>query len=113
MAKRYEPSLLAKYLGDTPPARVLDYFLMNKRWDASMQDVADWTGLSRNTVKRFVQYFERLNVLRFTRSLGRAKLYHLSEDNPAIDHMIELDMKLSHDYAHSLQGTPVPVAKKR
>ncbi|HLC51397.1 MAG TPA: hypothetical protein VJH90_03430 [archaeon] len=78
-----------------------------------MQDVADWTDLSRNTVRKVIDYFERLNILGLTRSLGRAKMYHLSEDNPAVDHMIELDMKLSHDYAHNLQGTPVPVTRKK
>lgn len=46
----YEKSLFVKYLGDSPYIRVLDYFIANDIYDCSLQDVADATDLSRNSV---------------------------------------------------------------
>ena len=51
----YEKSLFAKYLGDSPYIRVLDYFIANDIYDCSLQDVADATQLSRKTAPKAVE----------------------------------------------------------
>ena len=58
----YEKSLFVKYLGDSPYIRVLDYFIANDIYDCSLQDVADATELSRNTVRKIIKEMLELKI---------------------------------------------------
>ena len=72
---RYEKSVFVKYLGDSSYIRVLDYFIANDAYDCSLQDVADETELSRNTVRKIIKEMLELEIIKPTRNVGRAKMF--------------------------------------
>jgi len=99
----YEKSLFAKYLGDSPYIRVLDYFIANDIYDCSLQDVADATELSRNTVRKIIKEMLELKIIKLTRNVGRAKMFQINKGNEYVNHLIRLDFSLSKRYSETLK----------
>ena len=91
----YEKSILVNCIGDTPYARVLDYFLSNHVFDCSVQDVAEYTELARNTVRNAVDEMLAAKVIVRTRDVGRAVMYKLNVQNPEVKLLMEFDMKMT------------------
>ncbi|MDO8339409.1 MAG: hypothetical protein Q7T16_02015 [Candidatus Burarchaeum sp.] len=91
----YEKSILVGCLGDTPYVRVLDYFISNHIFDCSVQDMAEYTELARNTVKNIVDELLDADLVVKTRNVGRAVMYKLNLQNPEVKLLLEFDMKMS------------------
>lgn len=108
----YEKSLFVKYLGDSPYIRVLDYLIANDIYDCSLQDVANATELSRNTVRRVVKEMLELEIIKPTRSVGRARMFQINKGNAYVRHLINLDISLSKQYSDALEGKVEAVAEK-
>jgi len=108
----YEKSLFVEYLGGSPYIRVLDYFIANDIYDCSLQDVADGTGLSRNTVRRAVTEMLELGIIRPTRRVGRARMFQINRENEYVNHLMELDLRLSKQYSDALERKAEAVAEK-
>ncbi|RLI43993.1 hypothetical protein DRO69_08390 [Candidatus Bathyarchaeota archaeon] len=100
---KYEKSLFVKYLGDSPYIRVLDYFIANDIYDCSLQDVADATELSRNTVRKVIKEMLELKIIKPTRNVGRAKMFQINKENEYVKHLIKLDISLSKQYSDTLE----------
>ena len=98
----YEKSLFVKYLGDSPYIRVLDYFIANDIYDCSLQDIADATGLSRNTIRKALKEMLSLDLIKPTREVGKAKLFQINKNNDYVKHLVELDRHLSKEPLNSL-----------
>jgi DNA-binding transcriptional regulator YhcF (GntR family) len=99
----YEKSLFVKYLGDSPYIRVLDYFIANDVYDCSLQDVADATELSRNTVRKATKEMLELKIIKLTRNVGRAKMFQINRENEYVRHLIKLDLSLSKQYSGTME----------
>jgi DNA-binding transcriptional regulator YhcF (GntR family) len=99
----YEKSLFVKYLGDSPYIRVLDYFIANDAYDCSLQDVADATELSRNTVRKATKEMLELKIIKLTRNVGRAKMFQINRENEYVKHLIKLDLSLSKQYSDTME----------
>ena len=108
----YEKSLFVKYLGDSPYIRVLDYFIANDIYDCSLQDVADATELSRNTVRKAIKEMQELKIIKPTRNVGRAKMFQINKENEYVRHLIRLDLSLSKQYSDTLEGKVQVLAEK-
>jgi len=109
----YEKSFFVKYLGDSPYIRVLDYFIANDIYDCSLQDVADATDLSRNTIRKTIQEMLELKIIKPTRNVGRAKMFQINKTNQYVRHLIKLDRNLSKLYSDTLQRRVLAVAEKQ
>jgi DNA-binding transcriptional regulator GbsR (MarR family) len=96
---KYEKSLFVEYLGDSPYVRVLDYFIMNDTFDCSLQDIADYTGLSRNTITKVLRQMLKLDIIIKTREIGRANMTQLNKSNPYVAYLKTLDLNLSKLYS--------------
>jgi hypothetical protein len=99
----YERSLFVEYLGDSPYIRVLDYFVMNDLFDCSMQDVVEHTRLSRNTARKVLNEMLKLDLLKRTRTIGRAKLYQINKSNPYVKYLTALDHDMTKQYMRNLK----------
>jgi len=98
----YENRLFVKYLGDSPYIRVLDYFVANDIYDCSLQDIADATELSRNTIRKVVKEMLNLDLIKPTREVGKAKLFQINKSNEYVKHLMELDRHLSEEHLNSI-----------
>jgi len=108
----YEKSLFVKYLGDSPYIRVLDYFIANDTYDCSLQDVADATELSRNTVRKATKEMLELKIIKMTRNVGRAKMFQINRENEYVKHLIKLDLSLSKQYSNTMERKAEAMSEK-
>jgi len=108
----YEKSLFVKYLGASPYIRVLDYFIANEIYDCSIQDITDATELSRNTVRKVIKEMLKLDIIKPTRNVGRAKMFQINKENEYVRHLIKLDLSLSKRYSDTLETKVQLITKK-
>ncbi len=86
--------IFIRMLGDTPKVRILNYLIKYRGLDFSMSDIARNSGVGWATLSRLWPSFVKLKVVVLTREIGKAKLYKLNEDNPAVKELIDVYKKL-------------------
>ena len=89
-----EQSIFIKVLGDTPKIRILNYLIKYRGLDYSMSDIARNSNVGWATLSRLWNELIKLNIILKTREIGKAKLFKLNEENPAVVVLIELYKKL-------------------
>jgi predicted DNA-binding protein YlxM (UPF0122 family) len=87
-------SLFISFIGDSPTARIIDYLLTNRELDFSMTDIAKNSKVGRATLYRVWDDLIRNNVIMYTRTIGKAKLFRLNSGNIKIKKLIEIDNTL-------------------
>lgn len=87
-------SIFIKVLGDTPKVRILNYLIKYRGLDYSMSDIARNSGVGWATLSRLWDGFVKLKIVAPTREIGKAKLFKINEDNPAVLELIEVYKKL-------------------
>ena len=70
--------------GDSPMLRVMDFLIVNEDFDYSMTDIAAQSGVGYSTLKLFWKKLEESKIVKQTRVVGKAKMYRLNFDNPAV-----------------------------
>ena len=86
-----DESTLITFLGDTPVIRVLDFLLTERDLDFFLTEMAEQSGIGRTTLYRIWDILLRSAIVVPTRIIGKAKLYKLNANHPAIRKLIELD----------------------
>ena len=81
--------------GDSPTAKVLDFFIDNQEFDYSLTDIAKGAEIAWSTLHEFWPNMVKLGVVRKTRKIGRAELYKLNLENPLVKKLIEIDTLVS------------------
>ncbi len=89
-----ERAIFIRMLGDTPRVRIFNYLIKYRGLDFSMSDIARNSGVGWATLSRLWPSLIKLKVIVLTREVGRAKLYKLNEDNPAVNELIGVYQKL-------------------
>lgn len=128
-------TLLIKCLGSSPVIQIIDFFLDNRLFDYSKNEIIDNLNIGRATFFKYWQEMEKFSIVQPTRKIGmwlRAKgsqtyvratkslchkstLYKLSEKNEIVKKLIALDSVLCEqamDMAYKEQvreKLPVPV----
>ena len=85
-----QTTIFKETLGDTPIIRVLDFLIEGRGLDYSLSDIAENSNIGWTTLHRIWDKMLRLNIVKPTREIGRAKLFKLNEDNPAVKDIIKL-----------------------
>jgi len=67
--------------GTSPLMRVLDFLVVNEEFDYSMKDIARLSGVGYATLKLMWPRLERNQIIRQTRTIGKAKMYRLNRGN--------------------------------
>ncbi len=86
--------IFIRILGDTPKIRILNYLIRVRGLDFSMSDIARNSNVGWATLSRMWKELVELKVVTMTRKVGRAKLYTLNEENPAVIKLVEVYRKL-------------------
>lgn len=92
---RSDESLLMKVLGRTPEIRLIDFFLDNPLFDFSKREIMEALGMTKRTLYRALPKLEREGIIIVSRKIGRAKLYKVNMDSPAVQRLRELERTLS------------------
>lgn len=83
-------SLFLRTFGDSPLLRVLDFFMVYEDFDYSMVDIARNSGVGYSTLKLFWSDLAKYNIVKQTRTIGKAKLYQLNKQNPVVQQFRKL-----------------------
>ena len=85
-----ETSVFREALGDTPIIRVLDFLIGGRGLDYSLTDIAENSNIGWTTLHRIWDRLIKFGMVVPTREIGRAKLYKLNAENPAVKDLIRL-----------------------
>jgi hypothetical protein len=85
-----ETTIFREALGDSPVIRVLDFLIEGRGLDYSLTDIAENANIGWMTLHRMWDNLLRLNIVVPTREIGRAKLFKLNQENPAVEKLIKL-----------------------
>ena len=107
-----EQSIFIKILGDTPKIRILNYLIKYRGLDYSMSDIARNSNVGWATLSRLWKELIKLNIIVKTREIGKAKLFKLNEENPAVMELIELYKKLLHQETENYFAKKIKVKVK-
>src|SRR3989344_9457194 len=86
----YRKTAFVESLGNSPLIRILDYLIEGRELDYSLTDISENAHVSWSTLHRIWGNLEKYKWIKFSRPIGRAKLYRLNTENPAVKHLIEL-----------------------
>ena len=84
-----ETAIFRETLGDSPMIRVLDFLIEGRGLDYSLTDIAENANIGWTTLHRMWDTLLRLNMVVPTREIGRAKLFKLNQENPAVERLIK------------------------
>jgi len=85
-----ETTIFREALGDSPVIRVLDFLIEGRGLDYSLTDITENANIGWTTLHRIWDKLLQLNIVISTREIGRAKLFKLNEENPAVEKLIKL-----------------------
>jgi hypothetical protein len=105
-----QKSSLVEFLGDTPLIRVVDFFIENSIFDYTKKDIAENAGISRASLYKIWPTLEKYELVKESRKIGKTTLYKLKRENPVVKKLIELDLKISKEYA-GISGVPKPATQ--
>jgi len=90
-----ETSLLLRTLGNTAELRILDFLLDNPKFDFSRKEIREAIGSTKRTLSEKIPKLEEQGLIRVSRKIGRAKLYKINLENPAVQAFRTLERSLS------------------
>lgn len=85
-----ETTIFREALGDSPVIRVLDFLIEGRGLDYSLTDIADNANIGWTTLHRIWDNLLKLEMVKPTRKIGRAKLFKLNEENLAVKELIKV-----------------------
>ena len=94
-----EKSLFVQLLGDVPLIRVIDVLIENSIFDYTKTEIARNAGISRASLYNIWQTLEDYKLIKKSRKIGNTVLYKLNKENPVVQKLIELDLKISKEFA--------------
>lgn len=85
-----ETTIFREALGNSPVIRVLDFLIEGRGLDYSLSDIAENSNIGWTTLHRIWDKLIKLEIVKQTREIGRAKLFKLNEENPVVKELIKL-----------------------
>lgn len=79
-----EKSIFLQVFGDSPKLRIIDFLVVHSEFDYAMKEIALKSGVGYSTLRLFWNDLLKNNIVKFTRTLGKAKLYRLNRNNPVV-----------------------------
>jgi hypothetical protein len=75
---------LKHVFGDKPIPSILDFMMVHRHWDYPLSAIAEATGVSYRTLQAAVPLLVKRELLKETREVGKAKMYAINFDSPAV-----------------------------
>lgn len=84
MAYPEESSILLEIFGDSPKLRLLNIFIENPYFDFTREELIKELGMSKLTVYKYIKEMGRMEIIKISRKIGKAVLFKLNRENPAV-----------------------------
>jgi len=89
-----DKTLLLRCLGNSPVLQIIDFFLDNRLFDYSKNEIVENLRMGRATFFKYWGEAERMNIAKPTRKVGKSTLYKLNEKNEVVRKLMALDSAL-------------------
>jgi MarR-like DNA-binding transcriptional regulator SgrR of sgrS sRNA len=90
-----EQGVFERLISGPATARLLDFFVTYKDFDYSETDIAELADVSPKTVIKELAKFELTGLVKFTRNVGRAKMYRLDVNSQTAKALQQLAFALA------------------
>ncbi|MBU1076428.1 MAG: ArsR family transcriptional regulator [Spirochaetes bacterium] len=100
-------SIFREIMGDSPRNRILDFLITFKDYDYSMSDIAENSGVGWSTLNLFWKDLEKYEIVKFTRNVGKAKMYKLNDSNPIVKKIMEMHWTIIKNQTHEQQKVSI------
>src|SRR3989344_8074924 len=97
-----ETTIFREALGNSPVIRVLEYLIEGRGLDYSLTDIAENANVGWTTLHRIWDNLVTLQMVKHTRVIGKAKLFKLNQENPAVKDLVKLFDTLIHQETEKL-----------
>jgi predicted transcriptional regulator len=81
-SEKVQKGVFERLISEPATARLLNFFVTYKDFDYSETDIANLADVSPKTVIKELAKFELAGLVKFTRNVGRAKMYRLLVNSP-------------------------------
>jgi len=85
-----EESIFIEYFGKTPFIKILDFLIVGKDFDYSMTEIAEGAGVGWSAFSKAWNVFVKKGIVKYTRNIGKARLYKLNLENPLVQKIIQI-----------------------
>ena len=89
------PSMLEEIVGSKAKVRTLMFLLQHPIFEYTIQDIVENTGLSRISVAKALETFQKYKIVVKTRRVGRIEFYQIDLSNPLVDGFLDLNKKFA------------------
>lgn len=93
--KTHDPATLERLFGSSAATRILDQLTLFHDYDYSKIDIARNSEVSFPHALREIEKLEKLEIVKKTRTIGRAQMYKLNTENPAIKLLLRFKFELA------------------
>jgi len=107
-----ENSLFAGFFGGGTRLRVMDFLIGNSIFDYTKTDIAKNSDVSRASLYSVWPQLERYEIVKASRKIGNTTLYRLNKENPVVQKLIELDLRLSREFADAGEKVAAKAANR-
>mgnify|MGYP001570540862 CR=1 FL=1 len=89
-----EKSPLLEVIGYSVENRVIDFLIEGKGTDYTKKDIAEGCDIARPTLYKILPKLITEGIVKHTRTIGRAILYSLDEENEKVQLLLQLETML-------------------
>ena len=100
--KTHEPATLERLFGSSTATRILDQLTLFHDYDYSKMDIAKNSDISFPHALREIKKLEKLELIKKTRTIGRAQMCKLNTENPAAQLLIKFKLELAGQEAQKI-----------
>jgi len=86
--KHADGTIFLEIFGDSPINKILDFLVVFDQFDYSLTDIAKKSGVSYSTIQLIWDDLERCGIVVQSRTVGKAKMYRLNQENPIVKSFI-------------------------
>jgi hypothetical protein len=104
---------IPKLFGNTPKARILDFFIGLRSFDYTKTFVANELGITKVTVFKIWKDLVKKKIIVKTRTIGRAEYHKLNIENPFVKALIDFDYALSCAAADNACKVPIKIKTRK
>ncbi|MBU0899115.1 MAG: winged helix-turn-helix domain-containing protein [Nanoarchaeota archaeon] len=97
MEEKNGESIFIETLGDSPFIKILDILIDGREFDYTKNDIMECAEVSKASVNRILPMLLERGVIKFTRKIGKEKLYILNRNSPIARKIVELKTIIVND----------------
>jgi predicted transcriptional regulator len=94
-SEKVQEGVFERLISGPATVRLLDFFVTYKDFDYSETDIAELVDVSPKTVIKELAKFELAGLVKFTRNVGRAKMYRLDVNSQTAKALQQLAFSLA------------------